>query len=90
MNEKSVQSVQESKQFNYPVVDMESTGKKIKALLEERNITPNEVKDILGLGSLQAVYKWFSGKSIPSIDNLGVLAKLLDTPIDDIVVFRNR
>lgn len=36
--------------------------------------------------SVQAVYKWESGRSMPTIDNLVCLAYLFDVRIDDIVV----
>lgn len=80
----------ENGKFTFPVIDMETTGKKIRKLMDEKGISPTEVQSVCGLGSIQAVYKWFSGKSVPSIDNLGILSNLLNTPIDDLVVFKNR
>ena len=35
---------------------------------------------------LQAIYKWLSGKSLPSIDNFVILSRLLHTTIEDILV----
>ncbi len=80
----------ENGKFTYPLIDMEATGKKIRGIMDEQKITPGEVQNVCGLASLQAVYKWFSGKSVPSIDNLGIISNLLNTPIDDLVVFKNR
>ncbi|WP_370818224.1 helix-turn-helix domain-containing protein [Roseburia intestinalis] len=34
----------------------------------------------------QAVYKWISGKSLPSLDNFIILSRLLHTSIEDILV----
>lgn len=82
--------VLENGKFTYPLVDMEATGKRIRELMDEKGITPTEVQNVCGLGTIQAVYKWFVGKSVPSIDNLGIISNLLNTPIDDIVVFKNR
>lgn len=82
--------VLENGMFTYPLIDMKATGLKIKQLMKEKDITPSQVQEVCGLGSLQAVYKWFVGKSVPNIDNLGVLSNLLNTPIDDIVIFTNR
>lgn len=76
--------------FTYPLIDMEATGKNIRKIMDEKGITPTEVQNVCGLGSLQAVYKWFGGKSVPNIDNLGILSNLLDTSIDDLVIFKNR
>lgn len=76
--------------FSFPVINMVETGKKIRELADEKGIKPTDIQKVCGLGSLQAVYKWFSGKSVPTIDNLGIISNLLNTPIDDIVVFENR
>lgn len=80
----------ENGKFTYPLVDMEATGKRIRELIDEKGISPVEVQNVCGLGTLQAVYKWFGGKSVPSIDNLGIISNLLNIPIDEIVVFKNR
>ena len=34
----------------------------------------------------QAVYKWITGKSLPSIDNLIILSKLLHSSVEEILV----
>lgn len=80
----------ENGKFTYPLVDMEATGKRIRELMDEKGITPTDVQNVCGLGTLQGVYKWFIGKSVPSIDRLGILSNLFNIPIDDIVVFKNR
>ena len=41
--------------------------------------------DTLGV-STQAVAKWQAGTALPTIDNLEILAAMLDTKIDDILV----
>lgn len=76
--------------FSFPVINMIETGKKIRELADQKGIKPADIQKVCGLGSLQAVYKWFSGKSVPTIDNLGIISNLLNMPIDDIVVFENR
>lgn len=76
--------------FSFPIINMVETGKRIRELADKKGITPTEIQKVCGLGSLQAVYKWFGGKSVPTIDNLGIISNLLNTPIDDIVVFENR
>jgi len=76
--------------FSYPIVNMEKTGHKIKKMAEEKQITAQQIQKVCGLASFQAVYKWFNGRSIPSVDNLGILANLFDVSIDDLLVFDNR
>lgn len=44
-----------------------------------------DVADMLGV-SPQAVAKWQAGTALPTIDNLVILAAMLDTKIDDILV----
>ena len=46
----------------------------------------SDVQDILGLGSVQAIYKWIAGKSLPTIDNLIILSAIWDVSLDDIIV----
>jgi hypothetical protein len=47
------------------------------------------VKDIqcaMGFENPQAIYKWISGKALPSLDNILILSKLLHTNIENILV----
>ena len=48
-----------------------------------------KVKDIqgaMGFETPQVVYKWLSGKSLPSLENFVILSRLLNTSIEDILV----
>ena len=40
----------------------------------------------MGFENPQAVYKWLSGKSLPSLENLLILSKLLNISIENILV----
>lgn len=82
--------LEDSGSFTYPVMDMEATGKNIKRLAQERKITAQMIQKVLNLGSFQAVYKWFNGQSLPTVDNLAVLSNLLNVPIDEIIVVDNQ
>ena len=44
-----------------------------------------DVADMLGV-SPQAVAKWQAGTALPTIDKLVILAAMLDTKIDDMLV----
>ena len=72
--------------FLRPVLDLEATGTKIKTLMKQRGITPRQLQLILNFPYVQTVYNWFAGKNMPTLDNLVVLAKVLDVAMDDIVV----
>ncbi len=72
---------------NYYIrIKTEETGKRIKNLMIENGYTVNDVQRIMGFEYPQAVYSWLAGKSLPSVDHLVVLAKVLDVTIDDILV----
>ena len=69
-----------------PVIDLVKTGNYIKSLLAQNNISVTKLQDILGFTSPQAIYKWFWGQSLPSVDNLVILASILHVSIEDILV----
>ena len=64
---------------------MISSSANIKALRKAAGIKVKDVADMLGV-SPQAVAKWQAGTALPTIDNLVILAAMLDTKIDDILV----
>ena len=45
-----------------------------------------ELKDALGLSSLQAIYKWQWGDALPDIDNLLALSIIFEKDIKDILI----
>ena len=71
-----------------PVLDLEATGRKIKTLIELRGISVRELQALMGFPYVQTIYNWFTGKNMPTIDNLIVLAQLLGTSIDELLVTR--
>ena len=79
----------ENDKYSFPSVNLIETGKNIKRLAAEKEISVQEIQNVCGLGSFQAVYKWFNGKAVPTVDNLGILANLFDVSIDDLLIFDN-
>ena len=71
----------------YSDVDPVATGNSIKALCYKCGLSASDLRRELGLESVQAVYKWYSGKCIPSIDKLFAMEKLFSVSIHEIVVF---
>ena len=69
-----------------PVIDMTKTGQNIIILRKKAGLSVKDLQDAFGFGTPQAIYKWFHGASLPTIDNLVILAYMLDVPIDEIVV----
>ena len=69
-----------------PAVNMAATGKNIELLRKSAGISVRQLQQIFGFGTPQAVYKWQRGDALPTVDNLVVLAAVLDVRIDDILV----
>ena len=65
-----------------PVLDIYRTGQKIKQIMQKKGITVKEVQQYLGLETPQSIYHWFSGRNMPTIDNLYALSELLSVPVD--------
>ena len=68
----------------YLQVLQKETGRQIKKLLVENGYTVKDVQNAMGFENPQAVYKWISGRSLPSLDNFVILSRLLHTSIEDI------
>lgn len=65
--------------------DLKVVGANLKRLREQKGYSVAEVRDYLQLGSVQAVYKYESGKNYPQADTLLALMELYDASLEDIV-----
>ncbi len=74
------------RQTNFPVIDPAATGANILRLRKARGLTVRDLQAYFGFEEPQAIYKWQSGKSLPSVDNLYALGALLEVPMEDILV----
>lgn len=71
--------------FTMPTIDMVATGRNIMRLREAAGLNVRDLQDIFGFATPQAIYKWQHGTAMPTIDNLVVLAAVLDVPMDEII-----
>ena len=71
---------------NLPVIDMVRTGQNIGRLRKQAGLSVRDLQDIFGFATPQAIYKWQQGVALPTIDNLVVLAAVLQVRMDDILV----
>ncbi|NBH28395.1 XRE family transcriptional regulator [Lachnospiraceae bacterium] len=71
---------------NLPVIDMIRTGQNIGRLRKQAGLSVRDLQDIFGFATPQAIYKWQQGVALPTIDNLVVLAVVLQVRMDDILV----
>ena len=69
-----------------PTIDMVATGANIKAMVKQNNMKITDVQDIFGFNTPQAIFKWFRGDAMPTIDNMVILATVFNTTIDNIIV----
>ena len=69
-----------------PVIDMIGTGQNIARLRKQAGLSVRDLQDIFGFATPQAIYKWQQGVALPTIDNLVVLAAVLQVRLDDILV----
>ena len=72
----------------FPVIDQEATGRNIQRLRQQRGLTVRDLQAYFGFTEPQAIYKWQSGRSLPTVDNLLALSALLGVPMDRILVVR--
>lgn len=69
----------------FPTIDKKKTGLNLRKLMDNGNFSVKDVQEYLNLGSVQSVYHWLNGLSMPTIDNLYALSILFKIPIDQIV-----
>lgn len=66
-------------------IDMVATGQNIHDLRVKAGMTIKDLQDACGVTST-SVCNWQKGKSIPTIDNLVILASIWHVMIDHIIV----
>ena len=69
-----------------PKVDMVQTGEMITELRRKNNMTVIDLQKLFGFDTPQAIYKWMRGETMPTVDNLVILADAFHVSISDIVV----
>ena len=69
----------------FPLIDKKRTGVNLRKIIDKRGFTVKDIQQYLKLGSVQSVYHWLNGISLPTIDNLYALSYLFQVPIDDMV-----
>ena len=69
-----------------PVIDTVATGKNIKKIIKDKGFKITDIQSKLGFNTPQAIFKWLRGDSVPSIDNLFILADILNISIDKIII----
>ena len=68
-----------------PTIDRKATGVRLRQLMDEKGFDVKLLREYLGLASVQSIYHWLNGISIPTVDNLYALSQLFEVPIDDMI-----
>ena len=69
-----------------PTVNLAMTGANIRAIRKQRGLSVKDLQDIFGFATPQAIYKWQQGVTLPTVDNLVVLASIFGVPMEKILV----
>ena len=69
-----------------PSIDLAATGIRITQLRQQSGLTVRDLQDVFGFNTPQAIYRWQRGVTLPTLDNLVVLATVFGTTLDAIVV----
>ena len=69
-----------------PTIDMAATGRNISDMRKRAGITVSDLQAILGFNTPQAIFKWTRGDTLPTVDNLVILASVFGVKVDDILV----
>lgn len=71
---------------DFPTIDLKATGENIVRLRKSKGLSVRELQQYFGFEQPQAIYKWQWGECLPSVDNLFALSKILDVPMQEILV----
>lgn len=66
-------------------LDLKLIGENLKQCRKAKNLTVEQVREYMRLGTPQAVYKWEAGKSCPPGDSLLALMELYHAEVSDII-----
>ena len=71
-------------------IDCKATGKNIHHLMSaHRTYSMETWASVFQLSSPQSIYKWWHGKTLPTVNHLYTLSKILSVPMDGIIVAKN-
>ena len=71
-----------------PIIDVAATGANIKFMMRTKGFKVSDVQARCGFNTPQAIFKWMRGDSVPTIDNMIIIADMFGVTIDQIVVIK--
>ena len=71
----------------YPVISLEETGRNIRNMILERDLSVADISSFLGINR-SSVYRVMRGEAVFSLDNMFALSMLLNTSMNAMIVAR--
>ena len=72
--------------FTLPSINMAATGRNIMRMRQQAGMSVQDLQMVFGFSTPQAIYKWQRGVTMPSLDNLVVLAAVFETTLDALII----
>lgn len=66
------------------------TGERIRALMQAQGYTVKDIQIACGFENPQSVYRWIRGDSLPSVEKLLILSRILRTDIEELLVVEEK
>ena len=73
----------------FTTLDAVLTGRKIHSAIKQSGYSIRELQEMLGLSCPQPIYRWIKGRTLPSIDNLYMLSRILGVHMEELLVPRD-
>lgn len=73
----------------YPNIDMVRTGQKLKELISAAGYDVKAIQSYLHLSCPQPIYRWFKGKTLPTVEHLYALSRLLEVHMEELLVSKS-
>lgn len=70
---------------DYPSLDLKQSGTLLRYQIRRAGYSVRDIQDYLLLSCPQPVYRWFQGKTLPSVDHLYALSRLLGVHMEDLL-----
>lgn len=70
----------------YISLDLVLTGQKIHSAIINSGYSVRQVQEMLNLSCPQPIYRWIHGYTLPSVDNLYRLSKILCVRMEELLV----
>lgn len=70
----------------YLKIDLDETGRHLERLIRKNGYSVKEIQGMLGLSCPQPIYRWMKGQILPSVEHLYALSKLLQMPMEELLI----